>query len=53
MRQYQEAILVGLLLKDPSLIEEYLLPVVTEYEHRLESLFPALPYICHCLRLLL
>jgi hypothetical protein len=34
VRQYQEAILVGLLLKEPSLIEEYLLPVIAAYEHR-------------------
>lgn len=34
VRQYQEAILVGLLLKHPELVEEYLLPVLAAYEHR-------------------
>lgn len=34
VRQYQEAILVGLLLKHPELVDEYLLPVLSAYEHR-------------------
>ncbi len=34
VRQYQEAILVGLLLRHPELVEEYLLPVLAAYEHR-------------------
>ena len=34
VRQYQEAILVGLLLRHPELVEEYLLPVLAAYKHR-------------------
>ncbi|BDA44330.1 Uncharacterized tRNA/rRNA methyltransferase YfiF at C-terminar half [Coccomyxa sp. Obi] len=41
VRQYQEAILVGLLLKHPELVEEYLLPVLSTYEHRGEGLASA------------
>lgn len=34
VRQYQEAILVELMLRQPELVEEYLLPVLATYEHR-------------------
>lgn len=34
VRQYQEAILVGLLIRDPRLIEQHLLPVIANYDHR-------------------